>query len=191
MPTISLFSLFWLFAYIGFCMIGGGLVGISIMQQELIPRGLISLEEFYSMVAVSEATPGPVGVNMATFIGYRLYGVAGGIVTTLGITLPSFVVIIIIAVFARSVQDKPIVKKAFYGIRAASTGMIAVACYAVFSITVLALKNFSAKNYLHLINWKQAIFFSIAILCLQFFKKLHPLWIVLAGALFGVLFLHS
>lgn len=186
---ISLFSLFWLFAYIGFCTIGGGLVGISVMQQELIPRGLISAEEFYSMIAISESTPGPVGVNMATFIGYRLYGVLGGVVTTLGITLPSFVIIVLIALFAKSLKENPIVKKAFYGIRAASTGMIAVACYAVFSITVLSIQNFSSTKLLSIFNWKEGLFFLLGFTCIRYFKKLHPLWIVLAGAIFGVLFL--
>lgn len=189
MQSISLFSLFWLFAYIGFCTIGGGLVGISVMQQELIPRGLITMEEFYTMVAVSESTPGPIGVNMATFIGYRVHGVFGGIIATLGIVFPSFVVIIIIALFVRSLHEKPLVKKAFYGIRASSTGMIAVACYAVLTITVLSLKNFTGEHWLRIINGKQAVFFALAFVLMRFFKKLHPLWIILAGAIFGIIFL--
>lgn len=189
MQSISLFFLFWLFAYIGFCTIGGGLVGISIMQQELIPRGLITAEEFYSMVAVSESTPGPIGVNMATFIGYRLYGVWGGIVTTLGITLPSFVIIIAIAMFSKSLKEKPLVQKAFYGVRASSTGMIAVACYSVFSITVLNMNNIGNASFLHWINYRSAIFFLSAVAVLQFCKKVSPFVIIILGACFGLLFL--
>lgn len=189
MPSISLFSLFWLFVYIGFCTIGGGLVGISIMQQELIPRGLITADEFFSMVAVSESTPGPVGINMATFIGYRLYGVSGGIVTTLGMVMPSFVVILGIAFFARSFKDKPLVKKTFYGIRAGSTGMIAVACYGVFSITVLALHKLNTGALTQIINIPQAIFFICSFILVRKFKKIHPLFVILAGAVFGILVL--
>lgn len=76
---MSLIGLFFLFMYIGFCTIGGGLVAITLMQQELIPRGLISSEDFFAMVAISESTPGPMGINMATYIGYELYGVLGSV----------------------------------------------------------------------------------------------------------------
>lgn len=187
--SISLFSLALLFSYIGLCSIGGGLVGISIMQQELIPRNLISMEEFYSMIAISESTPGPIGVNMATFIGNRLYGVVGGCVTTAALVFPSFVIIIIIALFARSIKDKPMVKNAFYGIRAASTGMIAVACYSVLSITIFSISDAFTKNWYSIIHVKQTIFFFLALGILRFIKKIHPLFIIVLGALFGYLFL--
>ena len=189
MQTVSLFFLFWLFAYIGFCTIGGGLVGISVMQQELIPRGLIAADEFYSMIAVSEATPGPIGVNMATFIGYRLYGVWGGVATTMGLVLPSFVVILAISFFATSLKEKPVVQKALYGIRASAAGMIAVACYSVFSITVLSFDNITKPPFIHLVNYKSAIFFVAAFACLRLYKKIHPLIIIALGAAFGYLFL--
>lgn len=189
MPTISLFSLFWLFAYIGLVSIGGGLVGVSIMQQELIPRGLISLQDFYSMVAVSESTPGPIGVNMATFIGYKLYGVWGGVITTCGIVLPSFIIILVIALFAKSLKEKPFVQKIFYGIRAGSTGMIAVACYSVLCITVLPFDKFIPTKPFSFLNIRATIFFVTALLILKLFKKIHPLFIVVLGAIFGILFL--
>ena len=112
---MSLIGLFFLFMYIGLCTIGGGLVAITLMQQELIPRGLISSEDFFAMVAISESTPGPMGINMATYIGYELYGVLGSVVLTTGIVLPSLVVIVLIARFASSFQEKPLVKKSFYG----------------------------------------------------------------------------
>ncbi|MEL3907826.1 MAG: chromate transporter [Treponemataceae bacterium] len=189
METTSLFSLFWIFAYIGLVSVGGGLTGISIMQQELIPRGLIDIQDFYSMVAVSESTPGPIGVNMATFIGYKLYGVWGGIITTCGMVLPSFVIILIIALFAKSLKEKPIVQKFFYGIRAGSTGMIAVACYSVLCITVLTFDKFSPTKPFSFLDIRSTIFFVLALLILKLFKKIHPLFIVALGAIFGILFL--
>ena len=81
------------------------------------------------MVAISESTPGPIGINMATYVGYELYGVWGGIVTTLGTVLPSLLVIIAIAMFFGSFQEKRGVKAALYGLRAGTTGMIAVAAW--------------------------------------------------------------
>ena len=90
--TYSLFQLFGIFFYIGAFTIGGGLVAVTLMQQTLVDKGVISAEQFYNMVAISESTPGPIGINMATYIGYSQYGVFGGIVTTFGQVLPSVTV---------------------------------------------------------------------------------------------------
>ena len=73
MPEISLLELFLTFFYIGLFTIGGGLVAITLMQQTIVEKGFISVDEFYNMIAISESTPGPVGVNMATFLGYKFY----------------------------------------------------------------------------------------------------------------------
>ncbi len=187
---MSLFALFFLFAYIGLCAVGGGLVAITLMQQELIPRGLISSEDFFAMVAISESTPGPIGVNMATYIGYELYGVVGGIVLTLGIIMPSFIIILIIARFAHAFQEKPLVKKSFYGLRAGATGMIAVAFWQVLNISVLSLSKFqSTRQIVDIVHIKQFIFFLVMLGVSIFYKKLHPIFIVVLGAVFGVIFL--
>ncbi len=176
--------------YIGACTIGGGLVAITLMQQELIPRGLISSEDFFAMVAISESTPGPIGINMATYIGYELYGIPGSIVLTIGIVLPSLVVILIIARFAASFQEKPFIKKTFYGLRAGAVGMIAVAFWQVINITILTISNFNKSGkIIDLINIKSSILFLILLPLCIFFKKLHPIVLVILGAVFGILFL--
>ena len=82
MIDVSLLELFFIFFYVGLFTIGGGLVAITLMEETIVARGLISPEQFYNMVAISESTPGPVGVNIATYIGYELYGVFGAIVTS-------------------------------------------------------------------------------------------------------------
>ena len=112
------------------------------MQQEIVARGLITPERFISMVAVSESTPGPIGVNMATYIGNELYGVWGGVITTVGTVLPSLIVIVLIARYFTRFQDRPLVKEAFYGLRSGSTGMIAVAAWNVFLVSVISLPRF-------------------------------------------------
>ena len=97
---MSLLQLFFVFMYIGFFAVGGGLVAASFMQNVLVNQyGLISAEKFYSMLAISESTPGPIGINIATYIGTELYGVPGGIIATIGEVLPSIVTIILIAKF--------------------------------------------------------------------------------------------
>ena len=174
---MSLIGLFFLFMYIGFCTIGGGLVAITLLQQELIPRGLIRSEDFFAMVAISESTPGPMGINMATYIGYELYGVLGSVVLTTGIVLPSLVVIVLIARFASSFQEKPLVKKSFYGLRAGAVGMITVACWQVINISILNLSVFKESGKItDIVHIKQFGFFWL-------------LFFVAAGAIFGVLFL--
>lgn len=187
---MSLIGLFFLFMYIGACTIGGGLVAITLMQQELIPRGLITSEEFFSMVAVSESTPGPIGVNMATYIGYKLYGVVGSIVVTTGIVLPSVIVILFIAKCAIAFQEKPLVKKSFYGLRAGAVGMIGTAFWQVLNISVFTLTKFKQTgNFLNIVDLKQASFFCFLTILIFNFKKIHPIIFVFLGGIFGIIFL--
>src|SRR5574344_648223 len=124
--TYTLFQLFWIFFYVGTFTIGGGLVAITLMKQTLVDKGVITAEAFYNMVAVSESTPGPIGINMATYVGYSQYGVAGGIITTIGEVAPSIICILVIAHFFMKFQDKPVVQSAFSTLRPATTGIILV-----------------------------------------------------------------
>ena len=109
---MSLFELFCTFFYIGLFTIGGGIVAITLMQQTIVQRGLITEEQFYNMVAISESTPGPLGTNMATYIGYNLYGIPGGMITTIGEVLPSLIIIVIIAKFLQKFNKSLYVKGA-------------------------------------------------------------------------------
>lgn len=185
---MSIWALFFLFMYIGFATIGGGLVSISLMQQELIPRALISTEKFMAMIAVSESTPGPIGINMATYIGYELYGIAGSIILTAGIVMPSLVIIILIAHFEAAITENTSVQRVLYGLRAGAAGMIAAAAWNVIAAAVFTLPLFSTTgNWYDICNWKAAALL-LCFIGVQFvWKKLHPLIIILAGAVFGIL----
>ena len=192
--TVSLPFLFCIFFYVGLITIGGGLVAITIMQEVLVEQfHLVTNELFYNMVAVSESTPGPMGVNMATYVGTELYGLGGGIVTTFGEILPSIICILIIARFFGKFQNKVGVQAAFSTLRPAVTGIIAVAAAKVFILALLVLPAGDARVYLHLDTWKgllqlpNAAFYLAA--CLVLFRtKIHPIFVVLAGGLFGVIF---
>ena len=95
---MSMLMLFFVFFYVGLFAIGGGLVAASFMRQALVEQyGLITDENFYSMLAISESTPGPIGINIATYIGTELHGIPGGIIATFGEVLPSIIIIILIA----------------------------------------------------------------------------------------------
>ncbi len=186
---MTLLQLMLTFFYVGLFTIGGGLVAITLMYGPIVEGGLISSEQFYNMVAISESTPGPIGINMATYIGYELYGVVGGIATTTATVLPSLIIITIIAKYFNRFQDKPLVKAAFTGLRPATSGMVLVATVQVFVIAILNLPAFQkTDSLLHLISLPQALFYLVA--CILLFKtKISPIVMVAAGALFGILVL--
>jgi len=186
---MSLWDLFWVFFYVGTFTIGGGLVAITLMQQELVTRGLISPERFYNMVAISESTPGPIGINMATYVGFEMHGVLGGIVTTIGTVLPSLIVILVIAKFFGRFQEKRGVKAAFYGLRAGTTGMIAVAAAQVIFVAVLTLPAFRATGlWTDFANWRACALFAVT-LALSLKLDWHPVIFIAFGALFGIFLL--
>ena len=178
---MSLLGLFFLFMYIGLSTIGGGLVAVSLMQQELVARSIISSEQFIAMIAVSESTPGPIGINMATYIGYELYGIWGSLVLTTGI------VIVLIARFAQSFQNAAPVKNTMYGLRAGAAGMIAAAAWNVLAVAVFTLPAFHAsRQWTELVDWKAAAVFCLFLLVQVLFKRLHPIFLILAGAAVGL-----
>ena len=134
---MTLLELLWTFFYIGLFTIGGGQVAITLMYEPLVGGGIISGEQFYNMVAVSESTPGPIGINMATYIGCELYGVMGGILVTFATVFPSLIIILVIAKFFDKYQEKPLVKSVFTCIRPVSAGLIAIAAYEVLKISLI------------------------------------------------------
>ncbi len=174
---MTLLELLWTFFYIGLFTIGGGQVAITLMYEPLVEGGIISGEQFYNMVAVSESTPGPIGINMATYIGCELYGVIGGILVTFATILPSLIIILVIAKFFDKYQEKPLVKSVFTCIRPVSAGLIAVAGYEVLKISVIQV--FSIQRL---------IIFLLA-LALLMRKKTSIILVMILGAIAGILFL--
>ncbi|HHU37154.1 MAG TPA: chromate transporter [Treponema sp.] len=186
---MSYADLFFTFLYIGAFTIGGGLVAITLMQQQLVEKNLISVERFYNMVAVSESTPGPIGINMATYLGFEFHGIPGALIATAGTVLPSLIVIIIIARFFHSFRNTPGVRAVFYGLRAGTTGMIAVAAWRVIAIAVLAVPAFQESGrFLDLFEALPIILF-LTILAVYLKFTIHPVFFILFGAVFGIFFL--
>ena len=190
---MTLLELFGTFFYIGLFTIGGGVVAITLMQQTIVSKGIISLDQFYNMVAISESTPGPLGTNMATYIGYKLYGVPGALVTTIGEALPSIIIILIIARFLQKFNQNIYVKGALNFLRPITTGLILVPVLQVFIFALMNIPQtwaelFTKEGFTNLFKWPSLIAYSIfAFLLIKF--KLHPIIIILLGAGFGILFL--
>ena len=187
---MTLIHLFFIFFYIGLFAIGGGLVAATFMQQALVEQyHLLSAEKFYSMLAISESTPGPIGINLATYIGTELYGPVGGIVTTFGEVLPSLIVIMLVARFFMRFQEKPLVQSAFSVLRPATTGMVLIALVQVITIALLNIDAFAAsRSVLDLFNYKALVLYAVC-LAVLFLTKVHPVFLVIAGAVYGVFLL--
>ncbi|MDR2898178.1 MAG: chromate transporter [Spirochaetaceae bacterium] len=192
---MGLLELFGVFFYIGLFTIGGGLAAIPLMQEAVVAKGLIDPELFFAMIAISESTPGPIGINMATYIGYELYGVWGGIFTTAGTVLPSLIIILIIARHYTKMMENRLVNSAFFGLRAAVTGMVAAAAWDVISIALFSRNWYSifqeeagVSHWQEIVNLPSVIFF-VPALILVLKTKIHPILIIVAGGIFGVLFL--
>lgn len=173
----------------GLFAIGGGLAAIPIMQQFIVERGWCSPDLFYNMIAISESTPGPIGVNMATYVGFNSFGVFGGILTTLSLTLPSFIIILIIARSYARFQDNKLVKNALYGIRAAVAGLIASAAYSVLTVTIFTFDKFAEMpSVFTLFDLTQLAIFAVIFALYTIFKK-HPILYIIFGAICGIVFL--
>ncbi len=190
---MSLLQLAFTFFYIGLFTIGGGVVAITLMQQSIVSAGLISQEQFFNMVAVSESTPGPLGINMATYIGYELYGVPGALVVTGAQVLPSIIIILIIARFLKSFNDNPFVKGSLAFLRPVTTGLILVPVVQVITFTLINVPD-SFKALASLAAWKDLFNWislaAYAVFTFLLFKvKLHPIFVIILGAVFGIIFL--
>ena len=190
---MSLLQLAFTFFYIGLFTIGGGQVAITLMQQAIVSEGLISQEQFYNMIAISESTPGPIGINMATYIGYELYGVPGALIVTGAQVLPSIIIILIIARFLKSFNNNPYVKGSLAFLRPITTGLILVPVIQVIMFTLInppetlaALTTLEAWK--GLFNWIPIAAYAVFVFLL-FKVKLHPIGVIILGAVFGIVFL--
>ncbi len=175
-----LLELFFSFFKIGLFAVGGGLATLPFLYELANSKPWISVSDISNLVAISESTPGPIGVNMATYVGFLQSGVAGSIIATLGLITPSVIIIIIVAQFLNKFKTNKIVQDVFYGLRAASCALIAVAGLGV---ARLAFFGESFNSFL----WQGAI---LALLLFVATKKLkwHPIIFIAISALVGIIF---
>ena len=143
------------------------------------------------MVAVSESTPGPIGVNMATYVGFTTAGVAGAVIATLGLVTPSVIVILIVARILHQFRQNRYVDAAFYGLRPCSVGLIAAAGMLVVKIALFDFELFQKTGILLDLFRPKALLLAALLLVLTRWvkqtKKLHPIVFILGSAVIGVL----
>lgn len=173
--------LFYEFFKIGLFAIGGGQATIPFLFDLSSRLQWFTVEELTDMIALSECTPGPIGVNMAAYVGLSVKGLLGSLCTTLGLVTPSVVIITIIACLASAFNEKLLVKTVIKYLKAASIGLI---CYAVVKVAKTALLD-SEGSFLVL----NTVFFVVLFVVVRCFRKVHPIVFLAIGAVFGILFL--
>lgn len=184
--------LFWEFFKVGLFSIGGGLATLPFLYSLGAKTGWFGTADVANMLAVSESTPGPIGVNMATYVGFDCGGVLGGIIATLGLVTPSVIVIVLIAMALQAFRTNKYVDAAFYTLRPASTGLIAAAGWSVFALVLLNLDAFRASYQITaLFQWKNLILFAVIWVLTNLVKpvkKLHPVVFLALAAVVGIVF---
>ena len=178
-----LLELFWTFFKIGAFTFGGGYAMLPLIQSEVTAKGWIDPAALVDFIAVSESTPGPIAVNMATYVGSELGGVPGAACATLGVVLPSFVIILIVAKCFERFRKSRAIQGAMSGLKPAVVGLIATAVVSVgktvFFSTGLTLAVFASPMFYVCLG----IF---AVMLLLAFKKVHPIAIIGLSAVVGI-----
>ena len=187
-----LLRLFWEFFKTGLFAVGGGMATLPFLYAISEKTGWYSSAQLADMIAVSESTPGPIGVNMATYVGFHLAGVAGSIVATVGLITPSVIIILLIARALQKFRENQYVDAAFYGLRPCSIGLIAAAGMLVVKITLFDFDAFGLSgNFVSLFRWKQIVLAAVLLILtrgIKQTKKLHPIVFIALSAVVGIVF---
>ena len=191
--------LYWEFFKTGLFAVGGGMATLPFLKDIGEKTGWYTYTDLMNMLAVSESTPGPIGINMATYVGFTVGGPLGSLIATIGEVTPSIIVILVIAVLLKSFRDNKYVNNAFYGLRPASTGLIGAACVAVIlevltSVMVLSgngvLNTFQLGegSILHLPKLALAALLVVLTNWVKPVKDWHPIVFIVLSAVVGITF---
>lgn len=187
-----LLRLFWEFFQIGLFSVGGGLATLPFLYNLGARTGWFTAEQVADMLAVSESTPGPIGVNMATYVGYTTAGAAGSLCATLGLVTPSIIIILLVAAAMKAFRNNRYVEAAFYTLRPASTGLITAAGWSVVMLVLVNTELFKSTGvFTDLFNWRNLLLFAVLLVLTNFvrpIKKLHPIFFILFAAVCGIVF---
>ena len=174
------FELFITFFKIGAFTIGGGYAMLPLIQKEVLLHKWISESELLDFIAVSESTPGPFAINIATYTGNTVAGLLGAFFATLGVVLPSFIIILAVARFFEKFNQNKVVKGVLSGLKPAVVGLIATAILSVGKTVFFPAEFSSVEFYISL-----GVFLLAGLLA---FKKIHPILIIIISAILGIVF---
>ena len=187
-----LLRLFWEFFKTGLFAVGGGMATLPFLYSIAERTGWFTSAQLTDMIAVSESTPGPIGVNMATYVGFTTAGVPGAVIATLGLIAPEVIIILIIARVLQQFRQNKLVDAAFYGLRPCSIGLIAAAGLLVVKVAMLHTDlYFQTGRLAELVDWKAIALAAVLLVLTRWVKKtkkLHPIVFILGSAVVGVVF---
>lgn len=188
-------QLFWEFFKTGLFAIGGGMATVPFLQDISVKTGWYTYGQLADLIAVSESTPGPMGVNMATYVGYttciangQLAAVAGSVIATLGLITPSVVIIMIVAYFLKKFRDSKVVNATLYGLRPASVALISAAGLEIVLFALLRVDGIRNLGQA-VLSWKSVALAAVILVLTRYVKKtkkLHPVWFIAFSAVVGV-----
>ncbi|MGN1349877.1 MAG: chromate transporter [Anaerovoracaceae bacterium] len=185
-------ELFYRFFMVGLFSIGGGMATLPFLYDMSARTGWFSVSDIANMLAVSESTPGAIGVNMASYCGYTVAGIPGDLIATLGLITPGIIVILLICRIMDRFRSSVLVQWAMYGLRAASIGLIINAFISVLMVTILNAEAPSGAGgpagILGRINVSALILAAVIFLGMKYFKKIHPVFFIAFAAAAGVIF---
>ena len=180
-------QLFYEFFKTGLFAVGGGLATLPFLEDISQRTGWFTSAQLADMLAISESTPGPIGVNMATYVGFETAGILGALCATVGLVMPSVIIIVLISKVLAKFRTNTYVEAAFYGLRPASVAMVASAGIGVAMTTLL---NLTASGFA-VLRWRELVL-AVVILVLTNFvpkvKKFHPIVFIALAAAVGIIF---
>ena len=180
-------QLFYEFFKTGLFAVGGGLATLPFLEDISQRTGWFTSAQLADMLAISESTPGPIGVNMATYVGFETAGILGSLCATVGLVMPSVILIILISKVLEKFRSNTYVEAAFYGLRPASVAMVASAGIGVAMTTLL---NLTASGFA-VLRWRELVLAAVILVLTNFVpkvKKFHPIVFIALAAAVGIIF---
>ena len=180
-------QLFYEFFKTGLFAVGGGLATLPFLEDISQRTGWFTSAQLADMLAISESTPGPIGVNMATYVGFETAGILGALCATAGLVMPSVIIIVLVSKVLEKFRTNTYVEAAFYGLRPASVAMVASAGIGVAMTTLL---NLTASGFA-VLRWRELVLAAVILALTNFVpkvKKFHPIVFIALAAAVGIIF---
>jgi chromate transporter len=192
---LELLNLAWIFFKIGLFTFGGGYAMIPLMESELVSRNLIDINTLYDFIGIAESTPGPIAINMATFIGNHAmvdYGILarilGSMVMTTAVALPSFIIILLIASLGSKLLESKLVTEAFKGLKPTVIGLILSVSVGLLIRLVFPLVSFKTLSFdFSSFKYQSLIIFALLVMITFYWKKISPIKLILISAILGII----
>lgn len=189
---MTIIRLFYEFLKIGLFSVGGGMATLPFLYDMSDKTGWFTYAQIADMLAVSESTPGPIGINMATYVGYTTAGIPGALAATIGTIIPGIALVLIITAILDKFRNNVYVEGAFYGLRPASVGLITAAGILVVEISLMNTALYQQTGSIaDLFQWKAIVLAALLLVLTRWVKKtkgLHPVYFIVFSAVVGIVF---